>query len=231
MIAHDTKATSATKRAAVDIWDYRVSFLISAAMLRPELLEDFLDGSARKLLDRYSQAPFGLAPMVVNNSTQLVRKLRLWADRWKLGDVKWINEIALSTYLGRRVVLAKVMLARRTRRPSPIPAPIIYEETNISGTMRDIERIDGRKSPWVRVPERELPSRVVRDPRTFLWLAGYQVCRWSYNALAAAADVDRSQLKRQIRDLAKSIELPLRQSENDLTQTAEIIRDALTKAY
>jgi hypothetical protein len=67
--------------------------------------------------------------------------------------------------------------------------------------------------------------------RHFQWLAGYQVCGWSENAIAGAAEIWPTSVSRDLHRLAKSVGLTMRPgAENDRRWTAERIRAVLVPA-
>jgi hypothetical protein len=62
----------------------------------------------------------------------------------------------------------------------------------------------------------------------FHWLAGYQVCGWSKNAISSAEGINRTAVIRDLRRLATQIGLTLRPAtNNDRSQDDEEIRAAL----
>jgi hypothetical protein len=70
-----------------------------------------------------------------------------------------------------------------------------------------------------------------REIQTFFWLAGFQVRRWSANAIADARRKNRRTVEQQINWLADDIGLSLRpRNEYDGTQSTADIRDALLTA-
>jgi hypothetical protein len=65
--------------------------------------------------------------------------------------------------------------------------------------------------------------------RHFFWLAGYQCCGWSKNAIAEAIRINRAAVVRAIPKLANQIGLPLRpNATNDRNWTPAKIRAALS---
>jgi hypothetical protein len=72
------------------------------------------------------------------------------------------------------------------------------------------------------------PTRKLRQPAHVWWLAGYQVCGWSKNAIAEAASQNRAGVVRAINDLAREIGLRLRATaKNDPAWTVKKICAAL----
>jgi hypothetical protein len=74
-----------------------------------------------------------------------------------------------------------------------------------------------------------LPTPELRSPEHLSWLAGYQCCGWSQNAIADATGKDRAGVSRAIHRVAQQIKLTLRPvANNDRRCSAEKIRACLS---
>ena len=77
------------------------------------------------------------------------------------------------------------------------------------------EYLDRVENTWRMAGYAPAPER--REPAYIWWLAGYQVCGWSKNAIAEAVTKDRAGVIRAIQKLAGEIGLTLRPAvANDL---------------
>jgi len=174
------------------------------------------------------------------NSAAYMDALVVWAKSYNLIDDEWCR-VWLSRTLWYSELFGasnpeaepQIVLAYEFDGPPRIEPPELpelkwnpFEIPRQLMTRRYNDYLDKVEDTYRRVGYRSTLER--RESAHIWWLAGYQVCGWSKNAVAGAVSVDRAAVIRAIQRLARLISLTLRATAaNDQSWTPKKIQSAL----
>jgi hypothetical protein len=153
--------------------------------------------------------------------------LRHWGEQFRLHDpwcLNWTWNTKLAVWWAKEQKLAAVLLGSWSGPMLPHAEVIrveiqpwdITESTRSTFEKQAREQFEGKLTGYCEELEERARSagfirtKELRNADHFRWLAGYQVCRFSRNAIADAVGVRRNAIQYAINGLAKEIELSLR---------------------
>jgi transcriptional regulator with XRE-family HTH domain len=165
------------------------------------------------------------------------RKLRSWAERWHL-EPDWCLDWALEQLRTWPLKKSRIYaLDPIGILVPPLLLPAWFPQLQTRELyLRDVQKAAERYCDKVErlikgPPAKRGPGNkrhAGRADRHFYWLAAYQVCGLSQNAIAEAEGIDQAAVNRAVHRLADSIELELRAPiEHNPSWTIERIQAAL----
>jgi len=220
----DSQGQFLSDAASVD--DARERFFSAVVKLEPAVLAD-LKAEAASI----TEVKFDESDRFVSRWAQRYYLNESWCRDWAITQIRLCHAWAH----GQRLVITSVALMSEPFVPQPLTGWDITSETQAEFRNRVQEYMHDTLERASKLGYKQVPDR--RSLHHYVWLAGFQVCRWSRNAIAKANDqpnvpnvkgANHAAVSRAIKGLADFIGLKLRPDRGtDTKQTAEMIRSIL----